>query len=65
MDSDATGQPLLIYCAFVKYLRENGNTMKQCIKKAYDSVRRKAFYNIPMTFDILTKIGKANKIVPE
>ena len=39
--------------------------MKQCIKKAYDSVRRKAFYNIPMTFDILTKIGKANKIVPE
>ena len=39
--------------------------MKQCIKKAYDSVRREAFYYIPMTLDILTKIGKANKTVSE
>jgi len=31
VDSDATGQPLIIYSAFVKYLRKNGNTMKQCI----------------------------------
>jgi len=28
---DATGQLLIIYVAFVKYLRKNGNTMKQCI----------------------------------
>ena len=31
VDSDATGQPLIIYFAFVKYLRKNGNTMKQCV----------------------------------
>jgi len=28
---DATGQLLIIYSAFIKYLRKNGNTMKQCI----------------------------------
>ena len=31
VDSDATGQLLIIYSAFGKYLRKNGNTMKQCI----------------------------------
>jgi len=32
IDFKATGQPLIIYSAFVKYLRKkNGNTMKQCI----------------------------------
>jgi len=31
VDSDATGRLLIIYSAFGKYLRKNGNTMKQCI----------------------------------
>ena len=31
VDFDATGQLLIIYSAFVQYLRRNGNTMKQCI----------------------------------
>jgi len=31
VDFDETGQLLIIYSAFVKYLRKNGNTMKQCI----------------------------------
>ena len=31
VDFDATGQLLIIYCAFVKYLRKNGNKMKQYI----------------------------------
>ena len=31
VDFDAIGQQLIIYSAFVKYLRKNGNTMKQCI----------------------------------
>jgi len=31
MDFDATGQLMIIYSAFVKYLRKNGNTMKQRI----------------------------------
>ena len=31
VDFDATVQLLIIYCAFVKYLRKNGNETKQCI----------------------------------
>ena len=31
VDSDATGRLLIIYFAFVKYWRKNGNTMKQCL----------------------------------
>jgi len=31
VDFDAKDQLLIIYCAFVKYLKKNGNTMKQCI----------------------------------
>jgi hypothetical protein len=31
VDFDATGQLLIRYSAFVKYLRKNGYTMKQCI----------------------------------
>jgi hypothetical protein len=30
-DFDATGQLLIIHSAVVKYLRIDGNTMKQCI----------------------------------
>jgi len=30
VDFDAAGQLLIIYSAFVKYLRKNGNTLKQC-----------------------------------
>jgi len=29
VDFDATGQLLIIYSAFVKYLKKNGNTVKQ------------------------------------
>jgi len=31
VDFDTTGQLLIIYSEFVKYLRENGNTTKECI----------------------------------
>jgi len=31
VDFDATGQLLIIYSAFIKYLRKNGNKTKQCI----------------------------------
>jgi len=31
VDFNATGQLLIIYSVFVKDLRKNGNTMKQCI----------------------------------
>jgi tRNA(His) 5'-end guanylyltransferase len=60
LDFDPMGQLLIIYSAFVIYLRINGNKMKQCImftdfKKAYDSVRKDVIYNI------LIESGKANK----
>jgi len=31
VDFNPTGQLLIIYCAFVKYLRKNWNKLKQCI----------------------------------
>jgi len=31
VDFEAIGQLLIIYCALIKCLRKNGNTMKQCI----------------------------------
>ena len=30
VDFNAAGQPLIIHSAFIKYLRKNGNTTKQC-----------------------------------
>jgi len=50
VDCYATGQLLIIYSTFIKYLREkNGNTMKQChlyidFKKTSDSVRWEVLY---------------------
>ncbi len=56
------GQLLIIYFAFVRYLkerereRERENTMRQCIefKEAYDSVRWDVWYNILIEFGIPT-----------
>jgi len=31
VDFDAIGQLLTMYSAFIKYLKKNGDTMKQCI----------------------------------
>jgi len=31
VECDIAGQLLIIYSAFLKYLRKNGNTLKQCI----------------------------------
>jgi hypothetical protein len=39
VDFDITGELLIIYSAFVKYLRKNGNTMTQCI--SYLQISRK------------------------
>jgi len=56
-----------LYSAFVKYLRKNGNTIKQCIgfmfyKKAYDSVRREVLYNILIEFGIPMKLVRLIKM---
>ena len=37
MDFDALGQILIMHYAFVKYLRQNGNTTKQCFRYFYTS----------------------------
>jgi len=51
VDFDATGELLIIYFAVIKYLRKNGNTVKQCInyyrlKEGSNSVRREVLYGI-------------------
>jgi len=67
VDFDATSQLLITHSSFVKYLRKNGNTTKQCIsslhfKKAYDSVRREALYNILIEFHIPMKLVRLIKM---
>ena len=53
VDFDATGQLLIMYSAFFRYLGKNGENNKAMhqlfidSKKAYDSFRREVFYNIP------------------
>jgi hypothetical protein len=66
VDFDATGLLLIVYFAFVKYLRKNGNTKKQCIsyfKKDYDSVGREVLYIILIKFRYPLETGKANNNV--
>ena len=62
MAFDATGRLLIIYSAFAKYLRKNGNTMKKSIKKAYDSVRRVILYKILIEFGIPRKFVRLIKM---
>ena len=62
MDFDATGQVLIIYSAFVKYLRkkwEYNEAVHQLFidfKKAHDSFRRDVFCNILIEFGIPMKL---------
>jgi len=69
VESDATGRLLIIYSAFVKYLRkkwEYNEAVHQLFidfKKACDSVRREVLYNtliefvMPMTLVRLIKMS--------
>jgi len=61
VDFDAKGQLLIIYYAFVKYARkwEYNEAVHQLFvefKKAHDSVRREALYNILIEYDSLMKL---------
>jgi hypothetical protein len=64
----ATGLLLIIYSAFVKYLRKIGNTTKVVhqlfidFKKAYDSGRREVLYNILFGFCIPMKLVRLIKM---
>jgi hypothetical protein len=61
VDFDATGQLLVIYSAFVKYLRKHGNKQTSALafyrlQESLDSVRREVLHNILIEFGILMKL---------
>jgi len=67
VDFDTTGQLLIIYSAFVKYLRrmehiEAVHHLFVDFKKAYDSVRREVLYNILIDFGIPMKLLRLIKV---
>jgi hypothetical protein len=68
VDFDVTRQLRIIYYAFVKYLRKNGNKTKQWnwpfidFKKVYYSFRREILYNILNEFGISKKLVGLIKI---
>ena len=61
-DFDATGQLLIIYCAFIKCLKQKWkyneavHQLSIDCKKAYDSVRRENLCNILIEFGIFMKL---------
>ena len=63
----SSGQLLIIYSVFVKYLRkkwEHNEAERQLFidfKKAYDSVRREALYNILIEFGIPKKLVRLKR----
>ena len=60
---DATGRLLIIYSAFAKCLRKNGNRMKKFIrKKAYDSVTKEVLYKNLLEFGIPRKLVRLIKM---
>jgi len=58
VEFDVTGQLLIIYSAFIKYLRKKNGTQwgsgSACtdFKKAYDLLKRKVLYNKLLEFGI-------------
>ena len=66
VDSEATGRLLIIYSAFIKYWRKNGNEAVHQLfidfKKAYDSVRREVLYNILIEFGVPKKLVRLVKM---
>jgi hypothetical protein len=64
VDSDAIGQLLIIYSVFIKYLRKNGNTMRQCISSLQTSRKLmiQLLYNILIEFCIPKKLVRLIKM---
>jgi len=66
VDFDATGQLLIVYSAFVEYLRkkkynEPVHHLFIDFQRAYDSVRREVLYNILIELGIPMKLVKLIK----
>jgi len=68
VDFDATGQRLMMYSAFVKYLKkkwEYNEAVHQLFidfRKAYDSVRREVLYYVLIRFGIPMKPVRLIKV---
>ena len=68
VDFDTKGQLLIIHCAFVKFLRRNGEYNEAVhqlfidFKIAYDSVRREVSCNILIDFGIPMKLVRLIKM---
>jgi hypothetical protein len=68
LDFDAKEQLLILYSAFLKYLKkllynESVHHLFIDFKKVYDLIRREVLYNILIEFVYPHEIGKADKIV--
>ena len=50
-------QLLIIYPVYIKYLRKNGNTMKQCISYLYISTKSITQLGRGVLYYILTELG--------
>jgi len=67
VDSDASSQLMIIYSAFVTYLRKNGNTLKryfsslQTSRKPLIKLGGEVLYNIFIEFGILTQLVQQKK----
>ena len=69
MDFEGTSQLLIIYSAFVKYLRKNGSTTNQCISSLQTSrklmIQLRGRSCIIFLLSLLShETDKANKNVP-
>jgi hypothetical protein len=67
VDFDATGQPLIVYSAFIKYFRKGGIQRSSAsafyrLQEAYDSVRREVLYNILIEYGIPMKLIRLIKM---
>ena len=68
MDFEATGRLLIMYSAFVQYLRKNGNTVRQCIsylqdfKNCYYSLTKEVLWNILIEVGIPMEVVRRLKI---
>ena len=67
MDPDTIGQILIIYSSYILYEKkwEHNEAVHQLFidfKKAYDSFKREALYNISLSL-VSPETGKANKNV--
>ena len=60
---DAKGRLLIIYSAFAKYLRKNGNTMRKFISSLWTSGRPMIQLEGEVLYKILIEFGIPRKLV--